>query len=125
MQCMTSLQPAVAETAKDRESVTLVPNGQKDGVRRRHVSPGSSSGSVKKSSAKMSEDTVSPSRTAATRAGTVCKRDFHRSWGPRTPPRMNSVCPTDLLRFLVDTNNAAPTCYYEAASQNLGGDQRL
>jgi|Cyp1metagenome_2_1107374.scaffolds.fasta_scaffold13104_7 hypothetical protein len=28
------------------------------------------------------------------------------------------------MRFLLDANNAAPTCYYEAASQNLGGHQR-
>jgi len=27
------------------------------------------------------------------------------------------------MRFLLDANNAAPTCYYEAASQNLGGHQ--
>merc|ERR1719453_803311 len=28
-------------------------------------------------------------------------------------------------QFLVDANNAAPTCYYEAASQNLGGHQYM
>ncbi|CAE7249136.1 CODM, partial [Symbiodinium pilosum] len=28
-------------------------------------------------------------------------------------------------QFLVDANNAAPTCYYEASSQNLGGHQYM
>jgi len=28
-------------------------------------------------------------------------------------------------QFLLDANNAAPTCYYEAASQNLGGHQYM
>merc|ERR1712110_791141 len=28
-------------------------------------------------------------------------------------------------QFLVDANNAAPTCYYEAASQHLGGHQYM
>ena len=28
-------------------------------------------------------------------------------------------------QFLVDANNAAPTCYYEAASQNLAGHQYM
>lgn len=44
--------------------------------------------------------------------------------------RCQSVITADRLRngftqFLVDANNAAPTCYYEAASQNLGGHQYM
>ncbi|CAK0881414.1 unnamed protein product [Prorocentrum cordatum] len=50
------------------------------------------------------------------------------------PTRIKSLCQQvlaeDLRRngysqFLIDANNAAPTCYYEAASQHLGGHQYM